>query len=236
MSLNSAFPLENLIVWEDPTPRNPAWNMAIDEVLLRQLQQPWLRCYRWSEPSISIGFSQSLTKIPEEKRHWPMVRRWTGGGVVVHDGDWTYTLGVPAHIPFSDERAGEVYRWIHEKMVLALAELKIEGANLQPEHTSDGMGVCFIEPAKFDVVWQGRKVAGAAQRRTKLGLLHQGTIQDMPMPEGFLSKFAGQLCQDFERSDFTIFPEKWISLAQELVDYKYSSDSWTHEKSVRPKA
>src|SRR6188472_1399388 len=103
--------LESLRLWHDVTPRDGALNMAFDEAMLEVAQEPWLRVYHWREPTISFGFSQPPGAIPPQHRLWPAVRRWTGGGVVEHDGDWTYTLAVPACVSLGDQSAGDTYRW-----------------------------------------------------------------------------------------------------------------------------
>jgi len=228
-------PLPALHLWIDTTPRSAPLNMALDEVMLASADGPWLRVYQWAEPSLSIGFSQALTKVPEDKSHWPFVRRWTGGGVVVHDGDWTYTLAVPASVPLSDQRAVETYRWIHECMIEGLLEVGIDGCELQPENTSDGMGVCFVEPAKFDVVWQGQKIAGAAQRRGKIGLLHQGTIQPLKVPEAFATAFAAKLADHVTAVTQQEAEKTLLAPATEIATAKYSTKAWNlHRTAPKP--
>jgi lipoate-protein ligase A len=209
--------------------------MALDEALLLSLTTgPWMRVYQWVEPSVSIGFSQPLSVIPPEHASWPVVRRWTGGGVVVHDGDWTYTLGAPAGSPLSEQRAVETYREIHEAMILALADAGLPGGVLQPENTSDGMGVCFVEPAKYDVVWQGQKVAGAAQRRSKAGFLHQGTIQPLKIPPGFGLLFAQRLATQVQVLGQPEANALLLPVALELVESKYGYPEWNTHRSTRP--
>lgn len=218
--------LETLRVWHDLTPRRGALNMALDEAMLEAAKEPWLRVYGWQEPTISIGFSQSLSMIPESRCDWPVVRRWTGGGVVEHDGDWTYTLAMPEHFAVGHQRAVETYRWIHEALIAALADTGIGGCSLQAESVSDGMGVCFEEPARFDVVRDGRKIAGAAQRRSKTGFLHQGTIQPLKPPAGFAMAFARALAHLPEvvgqDAALLLLSERAEILAAE----KYGAASW----------
>jgi lipoyl(octanoyl) transferase len=222
--------LETLRFWHDVTPRCGALNMAIDEAVLELAEEPWLRVYHWHEPTISIGYSQPLSLIPESRRGWPVVRRWTGGGVVEHNGDWTYTLAVPSRFALSDQRAVETYRWIHEAMIAALSESGISGCSLQPESASDGMGVCFDEPARFDVVHDGRKVAGAAQRRSRAGLLHQGTIQPLKPPADFDLTFAGALAT----GPVVVSQEDALRLllnrAEILAAEKYGAASWLEDR------
>lgn len=228
--------LDTLQLWIDTTPHDAPWNMALDEALLHYAGGPWMRVYQWAEPSLSIGFSQSLNLVPDSQKHWPLVRRWTGGGVVVHEGDWTYTLGSPPGTALFEERAAETYRWIHEAMIQAMDLVGLPGGELQPEHTSDGMGVCFVEPAKFDVVWRGQKIAGAAQRRTKQGFLHQGSVQQVPLPADFAPVFASQLASTVIPLEDRITFKALQTSAEELVLTKYGSSSWTNDRSVQPLA
>jgi lipoate-protein ligase A len=225
--------LDHLTLWLDETPRDGALNMALDEAMLMNAESAWMRVYRWAVPTVSIGFSQPATVVPSDKAAWPVVRRWTGGGVVVHDGDWTYTLAAPGGHPVCEQRAVETYRWIHEAMICALEQVGIEGGTLQPEHTSDGMGVCFVEPAKFDLVLDGQKIAGAAQRRVKAGFLHQGTIQPVTMPSGFALAFANALAADVHVANHATVEERLMPQALELANQKYGAPEWLQDRSLR---
>jgi lipoate-protein ligase A len=224
--------LPQLNFWHDTTSRPGSLNMALDESMLLSAREPWMRVYQWSEPTISIGFSQETDRVLAEHRGWPLVRRWTGGGVVVHDGDWTYTLAAPQGSPLCEMRATESYRLIHEAMVAALGECGITDCQLQPESTSDGMGVCFVEPAKFDVVQGGQKIAGAAQRRTKAGFLHQGTVQPLRVPIEFGVRFAKQLAQEVSVISQVQAETTLLSSAQDLTQRKYGTAAWTQHRSV----
>ena len=227
--------LESLTLWHDTTPRPGPLNMALDEAMLLAAREPWMRVYQWIEPTISIGFSQEMDRVQPGHRAWPLVRRWTGGGVVVHDGDWTYTLAAPQGSALCEMRAPDSYRFIHEMMVAALQASGIEGCTLQPESTSDGMGVCFVEPAKFDVVWQGQKIAGAAQRRAKAGFLHQGTVQPLKVPQGFGPEFAAHLAMEVRLIAQSDAEALLLPAAQELVPRKYGSIEWTrHRCTIEP--
>ena len=206
--------------------------MAHDEAMLRAATEPWLRIYSWRAPTVSIGFSQPLDVVPKNKRTWPVVRRWTGGGVVVHDGDWTYTLALPPDSDWCRVHAAETYRWIHEAMIAALDACALTGAVLQPLSVSDGMGVCFIEPAKFDVVWNGNKIAGAAQRRNKTGLLHQGSVQGIALPADFTQKFAQQLSVGVTIVNHAETEARFHNAAHHLATEKYGTSTWLHERQV----
>ena len=226
-------PLLKLRLWVDLQPRPAPENMAFDEAMLLAAEEPWLRVYGWQQPSLSIGFSQPLTVVPTERSAWPVVRRWTGGGVVVHDGDWTYTLAVPASWPLSQEGAGLIYRMVHEALIAALDRAGLTGGELQPESTSNGMGVCFVEPARYDVVWRGRKIAGAAQRRAKGNLLHQGSVQGIELPTNFAALLAAELAHEVVCEESQAVELRLRESAAVLVANKYGWPEWlTDRKSA----
>lgn len=222
--------LDHLHLWHDTVPRKGPLNMAVDEVLLEQAEAPWLRCYGWSEPSVSIGFSQDIKSLAGTLPPFPVVRRWTGGGVVVHNGDWTYTLVVPRGHPFCELRPVETYRLIHVALIEALAEVGITGCELQPVSTSEGRGVCFVEPAQYDVVRGTDKIAGAAQRRSRMGFIHQASVQNVSLPEHFGNLFAARLAEsvsvvDFASVEATVLPE-----AEKLAVSRYGASTWLHHR------
>lgn len=228
--------LRQLRLWQDLVPRPGPLNMALDEVLLRRVQEPWLRCYAWSEPSVSIGFSQDYERLAGQLPPFPVVRRWTGGGVVVHDGDWTYTLIVPRGHPFCDLRPVETYRLIHEALISALGEAGIADSELQPVSTSEGRGVCFVEPAQFDVVRGADKLAGAAQRRSKSGFLHQGSVQNVKLTPDFGSKFAAYLADAVKPVQATEACALALAEAEKLTLQRYATRSWLHHRRDRDDA
>src|SRR5258706_1480850 len=79
-------------------PCPPAFNMALDEALLEampRLGKPVLRFYGWTERAASFGYFQKYSEIEPLTPLRPLVRRPTGGGLVAHDADWTYSLAIP---------------------------------------------------------------------------------------------------------------------------------------------
>ncbi len=222
--------LDHLRLWEDAMPRPGPLNMAVDEVLLRTVQHPWLRCYGWSEASVSLGFSQDPVALAPTLPPFPVVRRWTGGGVVIHDGDWTYTLIVPRGHAFCELRPVETYRLIHVALIAALGEAGEAGCTLQPVSTSEGRGVCFVEPAQYDVVRGADKIAGAAQRRSRLGFLHQASVQHVKLPADFARRFAGHLAKDVTVVSQAEVEAKILAEAQALATTRYGSPSWLQHR------
>src|SRR5271163_2205286 len=98
-------------------PASPARNMAIDEALLREVHKPVLRIYEWSVPAVSLGYFQ-LAALAVDR---PFVRRYTGGGLVDHARDVTYTIVLPRAHPWMELSAPESYGRIHRGVQAALA-------------------------------------------------------------------------------------------------------------------
>ena len=162
----------------------PAFNMALDEALLEgmsRLGRPVLRFYGWTEPAATFGYFQKYAEVERATLLRPLIRRPTGGGIVPHDADWTYSLVFPPGHEWHALKAEESYRRVHEWIQSAFAKLNVTTelastrySSLVTHHSSKG---CFIGHEKFDLLWQGKKIAGAAQRRNKWGLLIQGSVQ-----------------------------------------------------------
>src|SRR5215469_11455566 len=160
-------------------PGESAFNMALDEALLEnvsRLGKPVLRFYGWTEPAASFGYFQKNAEVERATQLRPLIRRPTGGGTVPHDADWTYSAVFPPGHEWHALKAEESYRRIHDWLRLAFAEMNV-ATELAPCCKKSLPGQCFVGYEKFDLLWQGKKIAGAAQRRNKLGLLIQGSVQ-----------------------------------------------------------
>ena len=164
-------------------PGPAAFNMALDEALLEaaaRLSRPVLRFYGWTEPAASFGYFQKIADVERATALRPLIRRPTGGGLVPHDADWTYSLTFPPTHPWHALSAWDSYRRVHEWVRDAFTAMGVP-AELATCCRETGPGQCFVGWEKFDVLWQGRKIAGAAQRRNRSGLLIQGSIQPPPL-------------------------------------------------------
>lgn len=195
-------------------PCEPAFNMALDEALLEsaaRLQKPVLRFYGWTEPAASFGYFQKFAEVARTTHLRPLIRRPTGGGIVPHDADWTYSVVLPPDHQWHSLRAEESYRRMHEWIRAAFAELKME-TELAPSAKKSLSGQCFAGHEKFDLLWHGKKIAGAAQRRNRLGLLIQGSIQ-APSVSPERNRFERALCAVAEG----IFSAKWIAFTPDAI-------------------
>jgi lipoate-protein ligase A len=199
--------------------------MALDEALLENASnfgQPVLRFYDWTEPCATFGYSQKIDQIEATTKLRPLIRRCTGGGLVPHDGDWTYSLTFPRDHDWTALPAAESYRRVHALLQAAFQAIRME-TTLADCCRRPKPGECFEGHELHDLLWNGKKVAGAAQRRNRFGLLIQGSVQ--PLGDWSHQDWIDALAGDCGLLD--TLPE---TRANELVTTKYSLDSHNRKR------
>jgi lipoate-protein ligase A len=234
-----------LDVYRDHIAHSAAMNMAIDEALLEHLTIPAVRFYRWQSSALSFGYFGRFADVAMYQGKRDLVRRWTGGGIVFHGEDLTYSILIPANDAAFSKSSILIYEQIHRALVDALgydgelAELlavaavcdrrKSRKGDLQvaPAVTDRRYSDCFANPVRADVMINGRKVAGAAQRRTRRGLLQQGSIQGIDLENDLAQRFARELSVDHSvrKLDGEI-----LNRARELAEQKYGTDAWLRKR------
>lgn len=159
----------------------PAFNMAVDQALLLTAEEPVLRFYGWDPPAISLGcFQKQDGDLAELRAHGlPLVRRITGGGAIVHWHELTYSLVLPlTHPVLEGASTRESYARLHGPILRCLRRHGIEA--LQRDQANDPPGpsprLCFDRATSLDVVVNGKKLVGSAQRRTRDRVLQHGSI------------------------------------------------------------
>ncbi len=203
----------------DPDPHHAADNMARDEALLVHARDPLLRIYRWIGNPVSFGYFGRHREIAERWSGRPLMRRWTGGGEVPHGDDLTYTIIVPHPHAFVQLPPAASYQRIHECLIAFFP-----GATLAPAPAKIPTGSCFANPAASDLLRGDSKIAGAAQRRTHHGLLHQGSIRVSneridAIARNLGRRFATAIqCREFNPDE--------IETASELLHRKYGTPAW----------
>jgi lipoate-protein ligase A len=203
--------------------------MAVDEALLRDVREPVLRIYEWNVPALSLGYFQPAALAKEGR---PFIRRYTGGGLVDHARDVTYTLVLPRAHPWMELSAPESYRHIHYGVQAALAACGIE-SDLTPTAHAIESDACFAKPVRFDIVAAERKLSGAAQRRTREGLLHQGSIllpdpaRNADLRRAFAQAFAARLELAMNPGDLTTAE---TARAADLERERYATDAWNRAR------
>jgi lipoate-protein ligase A len=227
----------SLDVYHDEPSRSAAVNMAIDEALLETAEVPTIRFYQWDHPALSFGYFGKFTEVSAHSTERDLVRRWTGGGIVFHGNDLTYSLVIPATDTAFSESAMSIYEKIHAALRAAFAangksvELA-EGrdAALRRPRTAQRAvptNACFDNAVRADVLSNGRKVAGAAQRRTRRGLLQQGSIQGIDLTRNFADQFASELCSKcYPRT----LDQRLIERAHVIAEQKYSATNWLQRR------
>lgn len=164
-------------------------NMETDAKLmenLSSLKAPLLHFYDWNTYAGTYGYftrpEEHLRLARLEKHKLEIARRPTGGGIIFHHYDLAFSALVPAGFPNFSFNTMENYAFINTRVISAL-NIFLKGQStphLLPEedHTISPScaSFCMAKPTKYDVILNGRKVGGGAQRRTKNGYLHQGSI------------------------------------------------------------
>lgn len=237
---------------------NGAWNMAADEAMLASSEcrgcVPTLRLYRWSEPTLTIGYAQDSTPFAAGL---PLVRRLTGGRAVLHDMELTYSVVASTSHPLFSDGIMDAYRLISTSIVEALNEcgVKAEFAPppAKPRLRGDRYSACFRSPSRYEVLAGGKKLAGSAQRRFKNAFLQHGSILfnvDRYMNEsvfgpgildkmGWVGEHSGVSIEDFTSvfvrcaarslgarfTPSTLDPEE-VACKKALHDGKYTASSW----------
>lgn len=210
-------------------------NMALDETLLEhmpRLQKPVLRFYEWTEPAATFGYFQKFREVEMLTQLRPLVRRPTGGGIVPHDADWTYSLAFPANHSWYALKAVESYRRVHEWLQSAFANLRV-ATEVAPGCLKSGPGQCFQGHEQYDLLWHGRKIAGAAQRRTRQGLLIQGSVQPPPIRQD-RTEWESAMCRSGPGASVqwaVLQPEPELArTVQTLLTEKYSRESYNRKR------
>ncbi|WP_108670823.1 lipoate--protein ligase family protein [Peribacillus acanthi] len=172
---------------------SPSYNMALDEMLLNWHSEgiipPTIRFYGWNPATLSIGYFQkaekeiNLERVKELGLGLGFVRRATGGRAVLHEHELTYSVIVSEEHPDMPKNVTEAYRVISEGILKGFLNLGLDAYFAVPKTDEDKealksprSSVCFDAPSWYELVVEGRKVAGSAQTRQKGVILQHGSI------------------------------------------------------------
>lgn len=209
----------------------------MDEALLGSAEVPTLRFYRWQNPAVTLGYFQRCKDLPLDSfGDSEIARRWTGGGLVDHRHDLPYSLIVPAQHWLSTLPATDSYRWIHQRLAQALRATSCVdaiAADVEPRHpqaSTQAAMACFSSAVAWDIsdAKSGRKLCGAAQRRSQRRLLHQGSV----ILDDHCASDAGRWRSVFAER---LAPARWVDwspaaatleAAVRLADKKYRTSEW----------
>ncbi|SOC36190.1 lipoate--protein ligase family protein [Ureibacillus acetophenoni] len=207
-------------------PSRPSYNMALDEALLEFHSKgeipPVIRFYEWNPATLSIGYFQSAEKAIDlnavRSQNLGFVRRPTGGRAVLHDSELTYSIIVTESYPNMPVTVTEAYRVLSEGLLLGFQNLGLNAYFSVPdseEKLTDlkkpKSAVCFDAPSWYELVVEGKKVAGSAQTRQKGVILQHGAILLDLDEDKLLSvfKFSSEEAKEKMRLEL---PEKAVAI------------------------
>jgi lipoate-protein ligase A len=170
------------------TARNPAFNMAADLFLFQSCVNRttvYVRLYQWSPASITIGLMQDASALLDfsamKQNNVAWVRRPTGGRAVLHENDVTYSCIFPATIIEMGENIMDTYRIISQCLIEGLKNIGIQCFSCDSSHVSAESKrelklPCFLAPNRNEIMVDGKKLVGSAQKRTAEAILQHGSI------------------------------------------------------------
>lgn len=239
-------------------------NMAIDEALTRKCidsedRTAAIRFYTWKETSCSIGYFQKIENVLKtlKDKSVPIVRRPTGGGIVFHGNDITFSIVKRRTKDNGQENITSFYKLIGESLLRGLERLGLictfylseersHHSKSERKHLNDCLSrqsFCSVTPAKYDIMINGSKVAGYAARKSQGAVLCQGYLdlhkrwneQYKNSREKIIHLLFDNLAGSFKRV-FSItltssqLTEEEKTLAYKIRDMKYASDEWNYRK------
>ncbi|WP_318614999.1 biotin/lipoate A/B protein ligase family protein [Sporosarcina sp. YIM B06819] len=203
-----------------------SFNMALDEALLEWHSKgeigPVLRFYEWQPATLSIGYFQNVAREINmdavNKHGLGFVRRPTGGRGVLHEHELTYSVIVSESYPEMPETVTEAYRVISGGLLEGFRNLGLDAEFSVPKTTKQTndlkkpkSAVCFDAPSWYELVVEGKKVAGSAQTRQKGVILQHGAILLSLDEDKLVSLFNFASEEQRERMRASL-PEKAIAI------------------------
>ena len=224
-------------------------NMAIDEAVFAMREKlglpASLRFYSWRPAAVSIGYFQRIEdpSLQEYKRQkLTIVRRFTGGGAILHRNEITYSLACSTHEFPAFRDIVKTQQLVHRAIILGLQNLGINAELERKETKGPDPYFCFVTPSKYDVVEEGRKIAGSAQRRRNRAFFQHGSIlmdnnitSESIKEKKDRGKIIDSLVWGFEKGlGIRLLPghltKQEVELSQELREIKYSTPNWNYRR------
>ena len=228
--------------------------MARDEAMLESATDRGVaafRFYRWSEPTLSLGYFQQAGERTGALASLAWVRRASGGAAILHHSphELTYSFALPAAaatIPLGESWICRVHYAIRD----CLKSIGIRTrAVVCGEEQKLGEFLCFLHHTPGDLVLDGSKVVGSAQRKQRGAILQHGTILlstsayttqlpgladlseneigELKLMSGIRSELERQLDWSYTDGDWTA---EELNVAKRIESEKYRSREWNHRR------
>ena len=211
------------------------WQMAADEAMLATAAShgvATLRFYRWSEPTLSLGYFQPHARRMEFPllRSLPLLRRATGGATLVHDQEITYALALPA-TPAWQPLGPRWIKQVHQIIAASLADLGIQ-TQLVGDHAEQKLGpfLCFLHQTPGDILYGSSKVVGSARRKQRGALLQHGGI--LLAKSKFTPELPGIFDLAVQQFDSETIIESIVRRCAREMTSNLEPDDWTDEERV----
>lgn len=212
--------------------------MAVDELLVSSFA-PCIRFFNWdSRPQATFGYIQKFAQAETELKNLGVnsfTRRITGGGLVLHKDDLTFSLvfDLPSRV-----QPNLIYTALHGAVQKELEKAGFMSdfykgkSDYRPQTAGGQVQNCFTNPVADDLMQDGKKVLGGALRRFDKRVLYQGSLQiknaeSQKAKNALLKGFLKYLnLQDFE--NYTL-SQDFLTAAQNLAKTKYRSEDWLNK-------
>ncbi len=219
--------------WIETNPADGALHMAVDASLLQHAGratadetgsklEPVFRVYRWSPFCISLGYHQRVESVDLDRCRnagLDVVRRPTGGRAVFHAEEVTYSVIIPRSSESFADSTGEVYGRISRGLARGLGLLNVDArlekrsVDLKAHYETMPSVSCFSAAARYEIVIDGKKLVGSAQKRDPAGVLQHGSILTGPAHLD-LPLYLSDLEEEDRRRLRTIREKKTITLSE----------------------
>lgn len=213
--------------------------MALDETLAHSAPaEPILRFYHWKPgPAVTFGYGQfyDFVRRGAPDGSGPLCRRPTGGGMVFHGEDLTFSLMFS-----TDKSPKEIYALLHEAVRSALArehavfaygQQAVSAAAYAPQRNG-AASACFVSPVENDLLAEGKKILGGAIRRFGKTALYQGSLQYPGARENpAFRRAVKNAVQEMLGACFvpTVLDRQRLASARKLAEEQYRTDGWNHK-------
>lgn len=207
-------------------------NMATDEALLLSLKDndmPILRLYTWDENSVTIGISQKVETYSFNN----IAKRITGGGVLFHGHDVSYSLVLPVNL-----LKGFNIKESYEKICLFILDF-YKKLGLDVCYAKDNLNIqlskseyCQVGFEAYDILVNGQKIGGNAQRRTKKAIFQHGSIPVVSVQKSnsFADKIGISLEDIGKKIDFETVQNKLAQSFEDIFDVELVFTQLTKEE------
>jgi len=239
-----------------------AMNMAIDQAVLESVDRtrmPTLRLYTWREPTLSLGYFQSIAdrEIHRESQSLSVVRRATGGGAIIHHHELTYSLVWPLEKSSTGARS-DLYHETHRAIIDALSDFSVNATRFadrpanplyDPTAKTNEPFLCFRRRTEEDLIVHGYKMVGSAQRTARRSVLQHGSVllnvsEYAPQLPGVNELLGKQITIEDLASAFTekianrfavrmepySLDSETIDVARMIATDRFANERWTHKR------